>query len=97
MILTVVTTLSSASCFGNSKRIIEITADSYNIGYPAVWFSPYTGEIMPVGNPDDPDVENPPSNEFVFWIEPGDPEFSNLQNSDVKIAYFGYKANYPIE
>lgn len=62
-------------CNNSPETIIEISNDSFS-NYPAVWFSPSTGEIVAV------ESEVPPDDKYVYWIEPRDPEFSSLSYSD---------------
>lgn len=59
-------------------KTIEISNSVYGDQYPAVWFSPSTGEYVPVGDPDDPNIETPPETKFRFWLEPRDPEFCDF-------------------
>ncbi|MFC1585771.1 hypothetical protein ACFL5V_09510 [Fibrobacterota bacterium] len=55
-----------------ADKIITIDRDSYQEGYPAVWFSPADGEIEPVISDTS---QNPPEFKFFFWVEPGVPKF----------------------
>lgn len=62
-----------------NDKIIEISNDSFD-EYPAVWFSPTTGEIVAVVN------ETPPETKYIYWIEPNDPEFQTWiydENQDI--------------
>jgi len=58
--------------------LIDINQDSYDESYSAVWFSPSTGEITPVIIEEKDNGREKlkiPESKFIFWIEPGDPEF----------------------
>jgi len=76
---------------------IEISNSSFNDLYPAVWFSPSTGEIVAVGDPNDPNAETPPETKYHFWIEPNDPEFAAFDYEDQDIygvKFIGNGSNY---
>jgi hypothetical protein len=61
---------------GGKEKVVTIDSSTY-AGYPAVWFSPSTGEIRPVG-----DSEDPPEAKWEFWVEPRDPEFGWFGSGD---------------
>ena len=67
-----------------NNRTIKISKDSF-LDYPAVWFSPSTGEIRPVKD------ESPPNDRFIFFIEPNDPEFSPSREIREKKILVGLK------
>ena len=62
-----------------NNRTIKISKDSF-LDYPAVWFSPSTGEIRPVKD------ESPPNDRFIFFIEPRDPEFSPIGETKILVV-----------
>lgn len=70
------TTIAALASCGSSpqpeSRLITINKDQFSAVYPAVWFSPSSGEIVGLTS----QSEQAPSDEFEIWIEPGDPEFS---------------------
>ena len=56
---------------GEEGEILTIEVSNNAFGeYPAVWFSPSTGDIVAVED------ETPPESKYIYWIEPNDPEFS---------------------
>jgi len=59
-------------------KTIEISKASYDT-YPAVWFSPSTGEITPTN-----DGGDHPGEKYLYWIEPRDPEFEIPKKFDFK-------------
>ncbi|MBC8197034.1 MAG: hypothetical protein H8E60_04015 [Candidatus Marinimicrobia bacterium] len=55
----------------NNDDILTIEVSNNAFGeYPAVWFSPSTGDIVAVED------ETPPESKYIYWIEPNDPEFA---------------------
>jgi antitoxin component YwqK of YwqJK toxin-antitoxin module len=66
---------------------VEISSSSYDT-YPAVWFSPSTGEIIAV------ETETPPETKYRFWIEPRDPEFNSRLKDTYGVKYIGNGSNY---
>ena len=66
---------------------VEISSSSYDT-YPAVWFSPSTGEIIAV------ETETPPETKYRFWIEPNDPEFNSRLKDTYGVKYIGNGSNY---
>ncbi len=52
-------------------RAIVVDKTKLSSLYPAVWFSPSTGEIAPLTQRS----ETPPEPKYEIWIEPRDPEF----------------------
>jgi len=78
-------TLAHASDVG---KTIVVDKTKFSDVYPAVWFSPSTGEIAPLKERS----EVPPAKKYEIWIEPGDPEFGyNLsrKRKDVGFALLG--------
>lgn len=70
-----------ASCGQKQQdQIITIDSSAY-IDYPAVWFSPSTGEIVAFED------GTSPAAEYEFWVEPRDPEFAILDESGDSGAY----------
>ncbi|MBW8015878.1 MAG: HEAT repeat domain-containing protein [Planctomycetes bacterium] len=68
-----------------NAKIIEVSPSKFSEIYPAMWFSPSTGEIAAITVVD----EKPPAPKFEVWIEPGDPEFAFLNSSDKGFVYLG--------
>jgi len=66
-----------------SKRIV-VDESKFSDIYPAVWFSPSTGEITPLKERS----ETPPEEKYEIWIEPDDPEFG--WNPDQKPSGVGF-------
>lgn len=52
-------------------KAIVVDKSKFSEIYPAVWFSPSTGEITPLKKMS----EVPPEAKYEIWIEPDDPEF----------------------
>lgn len=50
---------------------VSVDKSKFSNVYPAVWFSPSTGEIAPLAE----GSEMPPEEKYEIWIEPRDPEF----------------------
>ncbi len=76
--------------------VIEVSNSSFDGGYPGVWFSPSTGEIVAGGNENEDNIDTPPD-ENMFWIEPRDPEFANgyYEDQDIYgIKFIGIGTNY---
>jgi len=69
LILSLVAALASAADDG---KTITVTQKSFSDIYPAVWFSPSTGEVSPLKTK----TEAPPAKQYEIWIEPRDPEFA---------------------
>ena len=67
-ILFCVATLTIAADEG---KTVSVDPTEFSEVYPAVWFSPSTGEITPLREKS----ERPPAQQYEIWIEPGDPEF----------------------
>jgi tetratricopeptide (TPR) repeat protein len=68
--------------------MVTIDASSFK-DYPAVWFSPSTGETIPYDE-EAYGLETPPDPSFAYWIEPGDPEFDTWSlEYDVEFLGFG--------
>ena len=70
--------------------VIEISDESYDT-YPAVWFSPSTGEIIAV------ETETPPETKYRFWVEPNDPEFQSMSYDSIGangVQFIGTGSNY---
>jgi len=63
--------LANLSYGADEGRSIRVDETKFSKIYPAVWFSPSTGEIAPLKEKS----EVPPEDKFEIWIEPGDPEF----------------------
>jgi hypothetical protein len=80
-ILVCVTTLTHAADEG---RIIRVDETTFSEVYPAVWFSPSTGEIVSLKERS----EVPPEKKYEIWIEPDDPEFG--YNPDTKPKGVGF-------
>lgn len=66
---------------GKSVRVDE---KAFSDVYPAVWFSPSTGEIAALKEKS----EVPPEEKYEIWIEPDDPEFG--YNPDAKRKGVGF-------
>ena len=52
-----------------NHKTIKISNKEY-LDYPAVWLNPSNGKIEAAA-----DSPKPPSDGYIIWIEPGDPEF----------------------
>jgi hypothetical protein len=65
-------------------RDITVDKSAFSDIYPAVWFSPSTGEITPLKERS----EKPPEEKYEIWIEPNDPEFG--YNPDLKPQGVGF-------
>ena len=63
--------LARLSYGADEGRTIRVDETKFSKIYPAVWFSPSTGEIAPLREKS----EVPPEDKFEIWIEPDDPEF----------------------
>ena len=80
-----------AVSLGAAGRILTVTISPAQFSdiYPAVWFSPSTGEISPLLE----ESETPPAPHFEVWIEPGDPEFALSPDADgdpsAGLVYYG--------
>ncbi len=71
----------------DSKSIV-VDRSAFSDVYPAVWFSPSTGEIAPLKERS----ETPPAGKYEIWIEPSDPEFGyspEMKPGDVGFALVG--------
>ena len=71
----------------DSKSIV-VDRSAFSEVYPAVWFSPSTGEIAPLKERS----ETPPAGKYEIWIEPSDPEFGyfpEMKPGDVGFALVG--------
>jgi beta-lactamase regulating signal transducer with metallopeptidase domain len=55
-------------------KSVVVDKSKFSDLYPAVWFSPSTGEIAPLKVRS----EKPPEEKYEIWIEPKDPEFRYL-------------------
>jgi hypothetical protein len=53
-------------------KTVVIDEKKFSDIYPAVWFSPSTGEVSPLKQKS----EVPPAEQYEIWIEPRDPEFA---------------------
>lgn len=69
---------------GDEGKTIRVDETSFSPVYPAVWFSPATGEIAPLKEK----TEVPPEPKYEIWIEPRDPEFG--YNPDQKPQGVGF-------
>jgi hypothetical protein len=58
-------------CTAGIGKVITVEKSKFSDVYPAVWFSPGTGEIVPIKERS----EEPPEAKYEVWIEPRDPEF----------------------
>lgn len=72
----------------NDIKTIEISKETVSSIYPAMWFSPSTGEVTTITTLS----EIPPKSEFECWIEPQDPEFAFLDNAGI-FLYVGIGEN----
>jgi len=70
VVLIVLATAIAAQAADDS-RTIRVDRTTFSEIYPAVWFSPSTGEITSLKERS----EVPPAENYEIWIEPGDPEF----------------------
>jgi hypothetical protein len=68
----------------DASKAVVVDKGKFSDVYPAVWFSPSTGEIMPLKNRS----EIPPEDKYEIWIEPDDPEFG--WNPDQKPTGVGF-------
>ena len=81
MIILCVAALAHAA--GESKTI-RVDKTKFSNIYPAVWFSPSTGEITSLKKRS----EVPPETKYEIWIEPNDPEFGYIPGKDPKTLGF---------
>jgi hypothetical protein len=67
------------------RTVIEVVIDKtkYSKIYPAVWFSPSSGEITSIKVKS----EEPPEKKYEIWIEPNDPEFAFLKGAKDKMGF----------
>ena len=65
---------------GATTRLITVDPSVFGDVYPAVWFSPSTGEIIALADAS----ERPPHIRYEIWIEPRDPEFAFLNSESRK-------------
>ena len=88
--ITAVLTVFSLARPGAAEEVKKIRVDPSRFSdiYPAVWFSPSTGEISPIKEKS----EKPPEEKYEIWIEPNDPEFAFLRGAreGVGFALLGY-------
>ena len=68
----------------DAEKVIVVDETRFSDIYPAVWFSPSTGEITPLKERS----QNPPEEKYEIWIEPRDPEFG--YNPDKKPLGVGF-------
>ena len=66
-------------------RTILISKAQFSDIYPAVWFSPSTGEIVELVERSD----DPPAAKFECWVEPSDPEFA-FSGEDDGVGFAGF-------
>lgn len=59
-------------CPAASVKRILVNKTTFSDVYPAVWFSPSSGDISPLTE----NSETPPKKKYEIWIEPRDPEFA---------------------
>ena len=86
-IMTAVVLTSCLSVFSYAEdagKTIVVDKRKFSDVYPAVWFSPSTGDIAPIKERS----EIPPDAKYEIWIEPGDPEFG--WNPDQKPKGVGF-------
>ena len=71
-----------------TARVITVNDAQFSEIYPAVWFSPSTGEITGIT----PSRDKPPKEHFECWIEPKDPEFAFSASSGqgIGFAFIGF-------
>jgi hypothetical protein len=76
------------NAFPEAKGVKDIVVDESKFSdiYPAVWFSPSTGEIAPLKEKS----EVPPEKKYEIWIEPDDPEFAFLHDPRKKPKDIGF-------
>lgn len=75
---------ASRTYAAGEHRNIRVDETAFSDVYPAVWFSPSTGEIAPLKERS----EVPPGDQYEIWIEPRDPEFG--YNPDKKPENVGF-------
>ena len=68
----------------DGSKTVRVDEKAFSDVYPAVWFSPSTGEITPLKEKS----EVPPEEKYEIWIEPDDPEFG--YNPDAKPKGVGF-------
>lgn len=74
-----------------SKTVtVSITSESYQGGYPAVWFSATRGDIKKVGYEDKVDVKSGFESEWNCWIEPQEPEIKVFRRSTDSLEGISY-------
>ena len=82
--IVVVFLFASLSYAEDETKTIRVDRTTFSAIYPAVWFSPSTGEISPLLKKS----EIPPEEKFEIWIEPRDPELG--YNPDKKPVGVGF-------
>jgi hypothetical protein len=81
---TLVACLAALSLAADNGKTISVEPSMFSAVYPAVWFSPSTGEITPLKERS----ERPPAEQYEIWIEPGDPEL-RIRGEGVGFALIG--------
>lgn len=83
-LIIILISLSTLTHAGDDSKTIQVDESNFSKVYPAVWFSPSTGEIVPLKEKS----EIPPEKKYEIWIEPSDPEFGF--NPDKKPVGVGF-------
>ena len=65
--------------------VVTISEEQFSEIYPAMWFSPSTGEVSPLLE----ESEDPPAPQYECWVEPRDPEFAFSSDEGVGFAFVG--------
>jgi hypothetical protein len=66
-----------------ASREITVDRSRFSKIYPAVWFSPSTGEITALKAKS----EEPPEKKYEIWIEPNDPEFAFVKGAGKEAGF----------
>ena len=76
---------SPAAADAPAVKVVTISKEHFSDIYPAMWFSPSTGELSPLLE----ESEDPPAPQYECWVEPSDPEFAFLSKGDIGFALLG--------
>ncbi len=67
-------TFSTIAYSQESEKVVTVKPGLFSTVYPAMWFSPSTGDLTPLKDKS----EKPPVPGYEIWIEPQDPEIGFL-------------------
>lgn len=75
--------MSTVAVAAEDGKSIVVDKSKFSDIYPAVWFSPSTGELSPLKDKS----EKPPAEQYEIWIEPHDPEFAFIPNGTHEVGF----------